>query len=243
MHISILELIKDSGVEGYIIVALGIFAFALILERIKYLYIDYTLKAENFMKQIKGYILSDNIEEAVTLCNTNSKAPLAHVIKGILERANRDDEAIQQGLEVSMSEVIPHLGRRLGFLAMISNVATLMGLFGTIRGLILAFQAVSFADPAQKQTLLAQGISLSMYTTALGLAVAIPVLFTYSFLHSKQSILLEQIVECSTKVVDWLTTRHYRPFSMSSAFPDAQGADGIEKHIKTTPPAHHLKSG
>ncbi len=240
---SILEMISDGGVAGMVIIALGIFGVGIIFERIKTLYFTYSIKEESFMKQIKGYIMNDNIEEAVTLCTANKQAPLAHVIKGVLERANRDDEAIHQGMDVSMSEVIPNLGKRLGYLAMIANVATLVGLLGTIQGLIISFNAVSFADPSQKQTLLSQGISIAMVTTAMGLIVAIPVMIVYAFLHAKQGRLLEQINENSMKVVDWLTTRHYQPFSLASAFPDSSGTEHLEKHQKMQPPASTAKSG
>jgi biopolymer transport protein ExbB/TolQ len=102
---------------------------------------------------------------------------------------------------------------------MVANVATLLGLLGTIHGLIQSFQAVSFADPSQKQTLLAQGISTSMNTTALGLFVAIPVMIVFSILHSRQNKLLEEVEEIGAKTVDLLISRNYEAFDEKSAFP------------------------
>ncbi len=188
------------------------------------------------MKQVKSLIMNDQIEEAITFCSANEKAPLAHVVKGVLERADRDDESIAQGLDISLSEVIPDLGKRLGYLSMIANVATLLGLLGTIGGLIMAFSAVAFADPSQKQIVLAQGISMAMYTTFLGLSVAIPVMVAYSVLHSKQNRLLEEISEHSAKVMDLLTTRHYVPFSAKTAFPATIAEADLAK-IKPAPPS------
>ena len=104
-----------------------------------------------------------------------------------LERSDRDDEGIYTGLDIALSEVIPALGKRLGYLAMIANVATLVGLLGTILGLIQSFEAVASADPANKSEMLANGISLAMNTTALGLSVAIPVMIFYAFLHARQN--------------------------------------------------------
>lgn len=216
---NMIQWIKDGGVPAYAILILGIFSLALIFERIKTLYFEYALKTDHFMSQIRSLLLADKVEEALTFCSANQKAPLAHVIKGILERSDRDEEALHHGLEISLSEVIPNLGKRLNYLSMLANVSTLMGLLGTITGLIMAFSAVSFADPSQKQIVLAQGISMAMNTTALGLSVAIPIMVIYSFLHSRQNKILEEIAEHSTKVIDLLLSKHFQNFSMEAAFP------------------------
>jgi len=235
---NIIKMIADAGIAGYLIVVMGIIALALIIERIKVLYFDYAIKTESFMGQVKNLILNDKIDEAVTFCSANQKAPLAHVIKGVLERSDRDEESINQGLDIALAEIIPNLGKRLGYLAMLANVATLMGLLGTISGLIMAFQAVSFADPSQKQVVLAQGISLAMNTTALGLSVAIPVMVLYAFLHTRQNRILEEVSEHSAKVVDLLTTRHYQPFSASKAFPKNLAENQMNE---IQPPAPNVK--
>ncbi len=212
---SIGEFLASAGVAGVIIVAMGLAALAIIIDRVRVLFFEYAIKTDQFMKQVKSLVLNDQIEEAVTFCAANEKAPLAHVVKGVLQRADRDDDGINQGLDIALAEIIPNLGKRLGYLAMLANVATLTGLLGTIHGLIMSFQAVSSADPAQKQELLAQGISVAMNTTALGLTVAIPVMMAYAVLHSRQNRLLEEVSEHSAKVVDLLTTRHYTPMMMN----------------------------
>lgn len=234
-----IKFITDSGTIGLLIVAVGVTGLALIIERVKVLYFDYSIKTNDFMSQIQTLIMNDRVDDAVTFCSANKRAPLAHVVKGVLERSDRDEESINQGLDIALSEIIPNLGKRLGFLSMIANVSTLLGLLGTIQGLILAFQAVSFADPSQKQTILAQGISIAMNTTALGLAVAIPIMVGYSFLHSRQNRLLEEVSEYSAKVVDLLTTRHYQPFSAIKAFPKNLSE---KKLTDIQPPAPSSKS-
>lgn len=239
---NLITMVSDSGFTGIIIIFMGLSGLALIIERAKTLYFDYAIKTEDFMKQVKSLIMNDKVEEAITYCSANDHAPIAHVVKGVLERSDRDDEGINQGLDIALAEVIPELGKRLGYLAMIANVATLTGLLGTIQGLIMSFQAVSFADPAQKQTILAQGISMAMNTTALGLSVAIPVMVVYAFLHSRQNRMLEEISEHSAKVVDLLTTRHYTPFTATGAFPQNLSESELAK-IKKQPPAADTKAG
>src|SRR5690606_35887009 len=196
---TVFNFINDAGWAGYVITTIGIISLALIVERVRTLHFAYAIKTDTFMKQVMSLLVGDKTEEAVTFCAANQQAPLAHVVKGVLERADRDDEGISQGMDIALSEVIPKLGRRLGFLAMPANVATLLGLLGTIDGLIMAFQAVSSADPATKQMVLAQGISVAMYTTFLGLVVAIPTMMAYSFLHSKQTRILEEVSEHAGK--------------------------------------------
>lgn len=236
---NLIKLVVDGGIPAYLIVTMGIVSMALIFERIKVLYFDYSIKTQDFMNQVKNLIMNDQIDDAITFCTANIRAPLAHVIKGVLERSDRDEESINQGLDISLAEIIPNLGKRLGYLSMLANVATLMGLLGTITGLIMAFQAVSFADPSQKQVVLAQGISMAMNTTALGLSVAIPVMIFYAFLHTRQNRILEEVSEHSAKVVDLLTTRHYQPFSAAKVFPKNLSEARMNE---IQPPAPSIKS-
>ena len=231
----LIKLVTNGGLPAYLIVLMGLAGLALIIERVKVLYFDYSMKADDFFAQIKSLVLDDKVEQAITYCATNSDVPLAHVTKTVLERSDRDEDGIYQGLDIALSEVIPKLGKRLGYLSMIANVATLLGLLGTISGLIMAFSAVSEADPAQKQFVLAQGISMAMNTTALGLSVAIPVMMAYAFLHTRQNRILEEVSESSTKLIDLLTTRHYLAFyPAKSTHRDLSKAPQPESEIKVS---------
>lgn len=207
------------AVDYYLIDAaigmMGIFAMALIFERVKALYFDYAIKADEFMAKVMRWVEEDKIEEAITYCAANEKKPLAAVVKRVLERADRDDSAIEHSLDIAASEVAPKLTKNLSYLSMVSNVVTLVGLFGTVVGLIMSFKAVSFADPSQKQSLLADGISLAMHATAAGLLVAIPVMVVYSFLHSKQGRLFNEIDQHSNKLIELLKSRDFGHFGMA----------------------------
>lgn len=238
----LMKFILESGICGYLIVAVGVFGVAVIIERIKVLCFDFYLRSKEFIDPIQGLVLGDKIEQAITACSAYRKSPLVHVMKRILERANRDDEAISQGQEIAIAEVLPLLTKRLTYLAMFANVATLLGLLGTIQGLIMSFAAVSFADPSQKQAVLAQGISLAMNTTAMGLCVAIPLMMAYAFLNSRQNHLLEEVIEHSTKMVDLLSTRHYQPFSIDAAFPDHAKSENLNIVGAQLPPPPIRKS-
>jgi biopolymer transport protein ExbB/TolQ len=218
---SLMKIAVDYYLLDGVIGLLGLFGLALIIERTKALYFTYSLDADGFMAKVMKLVEADKIDEAITLCAANDKKPLAHVAKRILERSDRDDHAIEQSLDIAASEVAPGLSRNLSYLAMTSNVVTLVGLLGTVVGLIMSFKAVSFADPSQKQTLLADGISLAMHATAAGLLVAIPVMFFYSFLHARQGKLFSEIDRNSAKLIELLKSRDFGQFHAQVAYPTA----------------------
>lgn len=235
----VLNLLSHAGFMGWVIVITGVLSMALVAERAKALYFAYGMDADAFMNKIQNLILSKKIDEAIVVCNQMDKKPMAKAFKTILEKADRDDETIFQSHDIAMSEAVPLYTKRLHYLSMLANVATQLGLLGTIYGLILSFQAVSQADPATKQQLLASGISVSLYTTALGLAVAIPVMVFYSFLFSRQNELLEQLQEKCGKLTEILTGSHIPSLNRANIFPDAPvkvaGSSG------STPPPSNTK--
>ena len=229
---SVLSFLTDYFVADFCISLVGLFAMVLVADRVRALYFELALPAGPFMKQVMALLSEDKIEEAITFCSANEKKPLAYVVKRVLERADRDESSQQHALDIAASEIAPKLIKNLGYLAMVSNVVTLIGLFGTVIGLIVSFKAISFADAAQKQTILAQGISIAMTATAMGLMVAIPTMFVYSFLHAKQGRLFAEVDEHSSKVMDALRSREFEPFQTQNVFPANLNQDRM-----VTPPA------
>ncbi len=232
---AVLSFLNNYKIIDVCIVGVGIFGLYLVFERFRALYQEFSLPAEPFMKQVMSLIEQDKIEEAITFCSANEKKPLAYVTKRVLERSDRDDQAMGSALDIAASEVAPKLMKSLGHIAMVANVVTLIGLLGTVIGLITAFRAVSFADVAQKQTLLAEGISIAMTATMLGLMFAIPAMVAYSFLHSKQGQLFAEIDQCSQKVMEALKSRIYLPYKGLTAYPSTLNTDSLKK--TTTPPS------
>lgn len=219
-----LGFITQSGVVGWIIMMSGVAVIGLVVERARTLYFHYGLNVEAFTNKIQTLVLSKKVDEAIVACAQLKDKPLANAFKVILEKADRDDETIFQAQDIAMSEAVPLYTKRLHYLSMLANVATLLGLLGTIHGLILSFQAVAQADPAQKQALLAAGIAVSMYTTALGLAVAIPAMVAFSFLTSRQNQLLEELAEKCSKLTETLTSSHISGLDKDHVFPTGQSA-------------------
>ena len=226
-----LNFIQQSGIVGWIIMLTGGAGMALVIERSRTLFFKYAINVDDFTNKIQSLVLSRKHEEAVVLCAQLQDKPLAQAFKLILEKSDRDDETIYQAQDIAMCEVVPLYTKRLHYLSMLANVATLLGLLGTIHGLILSFQAVALADPAQKQALLANGIAVSMYTTALGLAVAIPAMVAFSFLISRQNELLEQLTEKCSKLTEILTNSHMQGL----------GKDFVYPQTKLSPPSANQK--
>jgi biopolymer transport protein ExbB len=124
----------------------------------------------------------------------------------------RRREDIEIAMEESMMEIIPQLEKRTPYLALLSNIATLLGLLGTIMGLIEAFTAVSNANPAEKADLLSASISVAMNTTAFGLMVAIPLLLVHAKLTSTTGQIVDSLEMASVKALNSISNFAKRQF-------------------------------
>ena len=153
--------------------------------------------------------MADKIQEAITLCDQYPNKPAAIIAKEGLLRAHLPEEMVSDGLNLVMGEWVENVSKRTGFLSMIANVATLLGLFGTIAGLIQSFEAVGFADPQQKSAILAASISTAMNATMMGLGVAIPAMVAFSFLMNKSNRLIGELDQCVLSTLDIIRQRSY----------------------------------
>lgn len=217
------SLLVDYLIVDIAIVSMGILSIGLIAERAKVLYFDYGVNSKTFTDQIMKLVMQNKIEESIAFCGANIKQPIAQAMKTVLERADRSDEEIQKAVDRSASEIAPLLEKRLGYLPMVSNVVTLVGLLGTVAGLIMSFKAVSFADPVQKQTLLADGIAVAMNATAMALAVAIPVMIAYAFLNIRQGKIFSEVDISIQKLTDYLRNRGIAELSEANMYPTNLG--------------------
>jgi biopolymer transport protein ExbB/TolQ len=203
----ILSFFRDGGPFMYIILGVSVIAMATIIERGYMVLFRYNLNGAAFMAQVQKLIMANNIDRAIKLCNAESNAALTKVLKAGLTRANRSTVEIQNAVDEATLEVIPMIQKRTPYLGMWANVATLIGLLGTISGLVTAFKAVASASPETKQTLLAAGISVAMYTTAFGLVVAIPTMICHSIISNRTTKLIDEIDQYSVKLINLLAAR------------------------------------
>jgi len=161
----------------------------------------YQSNAAELMQKLHRLILENNIEEAVKLCNSKKNAALNQVLKAALVNVDRPFDEIQDHVEVATLAVVPQLQNRMPYLFTIANTATLLGLLGTVVGLIATFEAVGAVESSQKQTLLSAGISTAMNTTAFGLLVAIPCMLVYGFLFNRINRIVDDIQHYSGQVL------------------------------------------
>jgi len=197
-----IKFIQDGGFFMYpilIVLALGL---ALSLERIIYLQAT-KAKNQKTWKDVYPLIAKGQFRQALDVVS-NSNTGMAKVIGYGLERAKsakRHDD-IELAMEEGLMEIIPRLETRTPYIATFANIATLLGLLGTILGLISAFTAVASADPAQKADLLSASISVAMNTTAFGLIAAIPMLLAFAFINSMTGKLVDSMEMASVKFVN-----------------------------------------
>lgn len=195
----------EGGIFMWIIAAVWCVGIAIAVERLK-VYFKYDIDGTSLMGNIKKAIIGNQVQDAIQTCS-ESPALLAFVMKNGLKRANQSKEQIQDALEASILEVTPKIESRLGYLALAANLSTLLGLLGTIQGLIQSFAAVAQAEASQKAQLLAEGIAVAMNTTALGLISAISIMVVHSVLTTRGEKMIHEIEENSVKLLDLLGTK------------------------------------
>jgi biopolymer transport protein ExbB/TolQ len=198
--------LQEGAPFSFINVAILMFVIAIIADRFVHILSKYRVNSEEFMAQIRKLVQAGNIDRAIKLCEAEP-LPLLQVVRAGLTQVNRGEDAVIAQMEERMSEVIPALEKRISSLWTLANIATLIGLLGTISGLIKSFAAVAYADPAQKSALLARGISEAMYNTALGLGIAVTCMIFHLFLHSWTKKIKQDMERSTMKLENLLTLK------------------------------------
>ena len=185
-----------------VVLAIGL---AISVERWLYLAREKQRNSNTFDKFLP--LLRTNDMEKMALFARDHEAPVSRIIGCGLDmmKVSRLRADIENAMGEGLLEAMPRLEVRTGYLAMLANVATLLGLLGTIIGLIMAFTAVADADPAEKSRLLSQSISVAMYTTAFGLIAAIPLLVVHAILQNKTSSIVKSIEMAAAKFLNVMT--------------------------------------
>lgn len=202
----LIKFFQHGGFFMYPIVLVIAVGVAISIERFIYI-TNTTRKTHKVWKQINPMLKANDFARAQQLLSTLD-SHLARVLNYGFARykPGAKRERIEAAMEEGVMEVTSEIEERTHYLATLANVATLLGLFGTVSGLIEAFAAVANADPAEKAELLSASISIAMNATALGLGAAIPLLLIHSFLATKSAKLLDTIemaaVKCSNLMVD-----------------------------------------
>ena len=207
MYSTIVSFFQDGGPFMYpilIVLAIGV---AIAIERWVYL----TLARKTNRKQLATLmplLQRGDFQQAYSVTSKSRTAVSQMLAQGLSRyksASGRDD--IETAMEESMMEAVPRLEKRTHYLAMFANIATLLGLLGTIIGLIKAFTAVAQVDPSMKAEILSTSISVAMNTTAFGLIVAIPLIFIYTVLQTKTTEMVDSLEMATVKFVNLIMQR------------------------------------
>ena len=203
-----MDKMNKGGTFMWFILLAGLYAIWGTTERSYALYYKYSINGKAFWEIIRKHIMTNNVRQAVTTCEAKSQAALPHILKAALEHSDGSEREIQDAVDEAALEVVPKLQRGLPYLSMTANISTLLGLLGTILGLIQAFRSLAVAtNQTQKSVMLAQGISIAMYTTAFGLIIAIPTLIVFTILQAKATAIMEDIDLYSVKLINLLIAK------------------------------------
>ena len=207
---SVVSFFSTGGLFMYPILLVFAIGVAIAVERFVTLTLV-TSENQTVWDKIQPLLLEGEFEQARKMTDEN-RSTISKVLSMGLARqgAVRRREDIEIAMEESMMEIIPQLEKRTPYVALASNVATLLGLLGTIMGLISAFTAVANANPAEKADLLSASISVAMNTTAFGLMVAIPLLVTHVVLTSKTGQIVDSLEMASVKTLNVLSSKAKR---------------------------------
>ena len=207
IYSAVVGFFQSGGIFMYPIVGVLIIGLAISVER--YIYLT-TARATNkrLWKQLMPLLMNGQHQQAAALAG-KSRSAISKILAYGLARARqacrRDD--VEMAMEEGLMEAVPRFEKRTHYIATFANIATLLGLLGTIIGLIQAFTAVSNANPAEKADMLSASISVAMNTTAFGLMVAIPLLLIYAVLQTKTTELVDSLEMAAVKFLNVLTER------------------------------------
>ena len=207
---SIVGFFSTGGMFMYPILIVFAVGVAIAVER----YITLTMitqKNQSAWEEIQPVLKRGDFDTARQMTRQD-EATISQVLNMGLARqgAVRRREDIEIAMEESMMEIVPRLEKRTPYVALASSIATLLGLLGTIMGLIQAFTAVANANPAEKADLLSASISVAMNTTAFGLMVAIPLLVVHAILTSKTGDIVDSLEMATVKALNVFSRRAKR---------------------------------
>ena len=187
-----------------IVMAIGL---AIAVERLLFLMKEKSSNRQAFDEMLP-MLQKRDLRAALNYAN-GSDSKIGQIFSAAIARipGSQRREEIEYALEEGLMEAIPQLEKRTQYVATLANIATLMGLLGTIMGLIAAFTAVANAAPAEKAVLLSQSISVAMNTTAFGLMAAIPLILLHSYLQSKTNEIVDSIEMAGVKFLNIITER------------------------------------
>ncbi len=192
----------QGGFFMYPILGVSIFGTIIFTERLLAYRIRFRVDGRRLFNEVKKYLQAKDFRRAVETCRQYPTSPLAQVLSAGLTNAARPIDEIDTAMEAEALYQLPQITARVNYLAGLSNLATLLGLLGTISGLIASFAAVGGVHDFQaaRESELASGIAVAMTCTAFGLITAIPMLLMHQFINNQATYLVDEIQHYATNL-------------------------------------------
>jgi len=203
---SLVDAIKTNPYFLIINLIVSAVVVTIIVERAAFQLGRYSVNSKEFFGQVKKLVVAGNIDRAIKLCEA-SDYPVLQLVKAGLTHANKGADEIDASLSEKLSEVKPEVEKRIGALWSLANIATLVGLVGTVFGLIRTFAAIAAEglSPAVKQQMLSNGIAEAMYNTAFGLMIAVLCMIAHVILHTRSKAIQHELEALTERVFNLLT--------------------------------------
>ena len=198
------EILNAGGIFMYAILATSIVSVGVILQRLYTLFIEYRIDAERLSREVTAQVAAGDFGKAMQLCAGNH--PLERMVNAALQRANRSEKEIRRAVETTAVNELARYRRGSASLPQLSNLATLLGLLGTIHGLIISFSGMQGVDAATRQAALSRGVAVAFYNTFFGLTVATTTVVAYLIVSTVQGRGLTRMEHVVATLVDQLLT-------------------------------------
>ena len=202
------EVFQKGGPIMYLIFLASVLAVAVIFERLWHLH-RAKIDTSKFMDSISNTLKRNRIMEAIELCE-QTPGPIAHIVKAAILKHDRNRQEIKEAIEDAGLHEIPRLEKNLGILSTIASIAPLLGLLGTVMGMVRAFQVIQQKATALSPVSpgdLAGGIWEALLTTVAGLVVAIPAFIVYNYLVSQVENIILDMERSATDLINILSQR------------------------------------
>jgi biopolymer transport protein ExbB len=218
---------REGGVFLYLLAAIFVVGVGIAIERFIFLTAE-TTSNRRLWNQVAPLIANGNFKQVVGITQKSSASIATALNYGIARIAGarrRDD--IEKAMDESLLEVIPRIEKRTPYLQALANIGMLVGLLGTVIGLIAAFASIATANPAEKASLLAASISVAMNNTASGLFVAITLLLVHMFLEAKTTKLIDSLEIANVKFLNSVVERRQESDADAAPAPRGRPAHGV----------------
>lgn len=199
---------KHGGLFMYFNLLISAIVIALVIERTVFQLTKYRVNSKEFFAQVRKLVNANDLDRAIKLCEAgNGGYPTLQLVKSGLTVANRGADEIDAAMSEKLAELKPSVEKGIGSLWSLANIATLVGLLGTVLGLIHTFGAVSAPglSAADRQRILANGIAEAMYNTAMGLGIAVICMIAHLILHQRAKTITHDLDATQERVFNLLT--------------------------------------